>query len=203
MPTKPQSNLPPQAQPWGRYVEESLANLERGTSINGQNSNNNLRQLNSSIQLMAEQVNFLSTQSAMDVKFTTFSETRNDGADILYPFDPTYDASISLITTISGKVLATVSAVIGLLNSTGGSYGAVYVEALWDGGGTGLQIALLKSASGGTDSGLSYSHPFFNLPTNTEITIRTRRWIRCSTFSSFSPRIDIKNQSLTTMKIKQ
>lgn len=62
MPTKPQSNLPPQAQPWGRYVEESLANLERGTSINGQNSNNNLRQLNSSVQLLSQQQQDLQTQ---------------------------------------------------------------------------------------------------------------------------------------------
>ena len=62
MVTKPQSNLPPQAQPWGRYVEESLANLERGTSINGQNSNNNLRQLNSSVQLLSQQQQDLQTQ---------------------------------------------------------------------------------------------------------------------------------------------
>lgn len=62
MATKPQSNLPPQAQPWGRYVEESLATLERGNSINGQNSNNNLRQLNSSVQLLSQQQQDLQAQ---------------------------------------------------------------------------------------------------------------------------------------------
>jgi len=64
MATKPQSNLPPQAQPWGRYVEESIATLERGSSINGQNSNNNLRQLNSSVQLLSQQQQELRAQQA-------------------------------------------------------------------------------------------------------------------------------------------
>jgi hypothetical protein len=62
MSRKPQSYLPPNSQPWARYVEESLANLERGTSINGQNSNNNLRQLNSSVQLLSQQQQALEFQ---------------------------------------------------------------------------------------------------------------------------------------------
>jgi hypothetical protein len=62
MSRKPQSYLPPNSQPWGRYVEESLATLERGTSINGQNSNNNLRQLNSSVQLLSQQQQALEFQ---------------------------------------------------------------------------------------------------------------------------------------------
>lgn len=62
MSRKPQSYLPPNSQPWGRYVEESLATLERGTSINGQNSNNNLRQLNSSVQLLSQQQQALEVQ---------------------------------------------------------------------------------------------------------------------------------------------
>jgi hypothetical protein len=64
MSRKPQSNLPPNSQPWGRYIEESLATLERGNSINGQNSNNNLRQLNSSVQLVSQQQGELEDQQA-------------------------------------------------------------------------------------------------------------------------------------------
>lgn len=64
MVSKPQSYLAPQSQPWGRFVEQSLTDLEKGISINGQNSNNNLRQLNSSVQLLSEQQVALAEQQA-------------------------------------------------------------------------------------------------------------------------------------------
>lgn len=57
----PQSNLPPQAQPWGRYIEKELADLQLKNGIVGQDSNNTLTQLNSSIELLSQQQKYLSS----------------------------------------------------------------------------------------------------------------------------------------------
>jgi hypothetical protein len=60
----PQSNLPPQAQPWGRYIEKELADLQLNAGIVGQDSNNTLAQLNSSVQLLSRQQQDLAAQQA-------------------------------------------------------------------------------------------------------------------------------------------
>jgi hypothetical protein len=60
----PQSNLPPQAQPWGRYIEGQLAKLSLDAGLVGQDSNNTLAQLNSSIQLLSRQQSDLASQQA-------------------------------------------------------------------------------------------------------------------------------------------
>lgn len=75
MPVTPQSYLSPQSQPWGRYIEQSIASLEKGISINGQNSNNNLRQLNSSVQLLSQQQTDLASQQAYLNGLTTYTTT--------------------------------------------------------------------------------------------------------------------------------
>jgi hypothetical protein len=69
----PQSNLPPQAQPWGRYIEGQLAKLSLDAGIVGQDSNNTLAQLNSSIQLLSRQQSVLASQQAYLETFKTTS----------------------------------------------------------------------------------------------------------------------------------
>lgn len=52
----PNSNLPPQSQPWGRSVDARIADLQRLAERNSLDSDNNLKQLASSVQLLSSQV---------------------------------------------------------------------------------------------------------------------------------------------------
>lgn len=52
----PDANLPPQSAQWGRSVEDRLSALVLSASLNTQDVNNTLLQLNSSVQLLSQQV---------------------------------------------------------------------------------------------------------------------------------------------------
>lgn len=62
MTTNPQSYLAPQSQPWGRFVDKSLADITETTRLNTLNTSNNLKQLNSSVNLLSNQQAALATQ---------------------------------------------------------------------------------------------------------------------------------------------
>jgi hypothetical protein len=52
----PNSFLQSESQPWGRSVEQRLADLERGDQLVAQESGNNFAQINSSITLLSQQI---------------------------------------------------------------------------------------------------------------------------------------------------
>lgn len=119
MPTKPQSYLPPQAQPWGRYVEESLATLERGNSINGQNSNNNLRQLTASVNLLSQQQQALQAQQGeleaqQDYLATFTSYVTSDPSNVTGTtlFNTTALRSLDLSFTLSRNSKVLIEAIL-------------------------------------------------------------------------------------------
>jgi len=64
MAQSPQANLPPLAQPWGRYIEKSITDIKETSRLAELNTKNNLKQLNSSVSLLARQQNTLEDQQA-------------------------------------------------------------------------------------------------------------------------------------------
>lgn len=59
MTVRPRSELPPPSQPWGRSVDERISSLERSVTLSNVNLANTILQLNSSVQLLSEQVSNL------------------------------------------------------------------------------------------------------------------------------------------------
>ena len=62
MATIPQANLSPKSQPWGRYVDKQLHDLTTTSRISRLNIDNNLMQLNSSVDLLGRQQTTLYAQ---------------------------------------------------------------------------------------------------------------------------------------------
>lgn len=74
MTTNPQSYLAPQSQPWGRFVDKTLADISETTRINTLNTNNNLKQLNSSVNLLSnQQVVLTANQASLQAQQTQLS----------------------------------------------------------------------------------------------------------------------------------
>ena len=59
----PDSFLPPESQPWGRSVDQRIAALESVATLNAQSVDNNLKQLAASVNLLANQVTRLNSNS--------------------------------------------------------------------------------------------------------------------------------------------
>ena len=62
MATNPQSYLPPASQPWGRFIDKKITDIENTQEINSRNINNNLKQLNSNVNVLSIQQNTLQSQ---------------------------------------------------------------------------------------------------------------------------------------------
>lgn len=60
----PRRNLPPDAEPWGRWVEGLLLTQNQAGEANGQSINNTLRGVNASLQQLGNQIQTLSAQQA-------------------------------------------------------------------------------------------------------------------------------------------
>lgn len=60
----PRRNLPPDAEPWGRWVEGLLLAQNQAGEANGQSINNTLRGVNASLQQLGNQIQTLSAQQA-------------------------------------------------------------------------------------------------------------------------------------------
>lgn len=60
----PRRNLPPDAEPWGRWVEGLLLAQNQSGEANGQSINNTLRGVNASLQQLGNQIQALSAQQA-------------------------------------------------------------------------------------------------------------------------------------------
>lgn len=154
MATKPQSNLPPQSQPWARSIEQSIADLERGTSINGQNSNNNLRQLNSSVQLLSQSIDQLN-HAVESKSMSNWYQPGTAGAQKAYNYE---NASSVTFTAPDWAVSATIMAFSTFSGSdtpTSGYTATVYTRIAGQlSGGTYVEVPNVLSVwSGGVQSG--------------------------------------------------
>jgi hypothetical protein len=86
----PQSYLTPKSQPWGRAVDKRLHDVDASVRLNALNTNNNLKQLNSSVDLLGRQQSELEAQQAYLATFKTYvstspgtSSTSTTGSDIV------------------------------------------------------------------------------------------------------------------------
>jgi hypothetical protein len=68
----PQSYLPPKSQPWGRSIESELINNREALRLNNLNTENNLKQLNSNIELVSRQQLELESQQNYLSSFKTY-----------------------------------------------------------------------------------------------------------------------------------
>lgn len=101
-------NLPPEAMPWGRYVQGELGTLARAQGISSQNSSSDARTLNAAQDRLAAQIERLN--NAADVQLASVGTSWN-GVTTWVTGTPSVTSY-----SISGKFLVTVSG-----GSSGGS----------------------------------------------------------------------------------
>ena len=75
----PQSYLTPKSQPWGRSVDKRLHDIEDSVRLNALNTNNNLKQLNSSVDLLGRQQSELEAQQDYLATFTSYISSDPSG----------------------------------------------------------------------------------------------------------------------------
>lgn len=202
----PQSYLNPKSQPWGRAVDKRLKDAEDSARLNALNTSNNLKQLNSSVDLLgrqqdiladqqstlasqqntlaAQQVqltatdNYLATLSASTAATIT-SETVVTGPNVWYGGTmPTVTVSTS-----TGKLLVFVS---GYVYSS--SFGAAltfsipgYISRTTQiehliSGGGGGRLNGLASYGGKSQTG-TYTQLVTGLPINTPLTVKAEMYV--------------------------
>ena len=121
----PNSFLQSESQPWGRSVEQRLADLERQDRLVAQESNNNLSQINSTLDRLTQ---FYSTASAFSNSNTVLEPALPSWS--LQAFNSSVDPSVTIVAN-TGRVLVTVSAVGELsVPGTGFASGFLYPEAV-------------------------------------------------------------------------
>ena len=110
MPVYPQPNLDPNAAPWGRSVDQRLANLEQDADRKAQNDVNINKQQNSTAQVLAGQIAQLSSVVA---QLTSVTNTLAAASNVQYGemgaasnFSGFYGGSRPsyLITSASGRI---------------------------------------------------------------------------------------------------
>lgn len=116
----PTSYLPPESQPWGRSVDQRIAGNASSIAQAAQDASNAQRQLESSIQRLSS---FYSIADS-DTTANSFIEPSTPGVYGLQAFNASVDPSIS-VTTNTGRVLVTVSA-MGNFTNSGSTTGGVY-----------------------------------------------------------------------------
>lgn len=114
MTTYHRNYLSPESQPWARDVEDRLLSIEQANALTAQETNNTLLQLNSSVQLLSQQV--VEIQTSVDklalIGLSTASTTNGfsritNGTTSDLPNTP----SLTINLTRSARVLVTGSAI--------------------------------------------------------------------------------------------
>lgn len=121
----PNSFLQSQSQPWGRSVEQRLADLERQDRLVAQESNNNFAQINSTFGRLAQ---FYSVGSSTSVS-NTVGQPGVPGWE-LQAFNAAVDTSVTIVAN-TGRVIVSVSAAGELsVPGTGFARGYIYSECV-------------------------------------------------------------------------
>ena len=121
----PNSFLQSESQPWGRSVEQRLADLERQDRLVAQESNNNFAQINSTFDRLTQ---FYSVGSSIAAS-NTVGEPGTPGWE-LQAFDAAVDRSVVIVAN-TGRVIVSVSAAGELsVPGTGFARGYIYPECV-------------------------------------------------------------------------
>lgn len=214
----PRRNLPGTAEDWGRALETDVAGTKKALEIVGQNIGAQNRATAASLQELSRQLtaisqaqtgieatqasilatqasilatqNFLLNQTQYGQNSATYSATAPSAGSIsLYSYDGTYDVSLSVTTSSTGKLSITVGSVVLGLDTAG-----VGVEIV------GVSTPDYFSSVFVSSGVLSASRTFqTTLLGNTTYTIRTRRWYLGSGGGSVS----YQSQALSIAKIGQ
>ena len=107
----PKSLLQSESQPWGRSIEQRLADLERQDRLVAQESNNNFSQINGTLNRLTQ------FSSVADLRTETFVDFGSFAAGYsLYNYEEPIDPSVTIVSN-TGKILVTVSAQCSFLNT--------------------------------------------------------------------------------------
>jgi hypothetical protein len=107
----PNSFLQSESQPWGRSIEQRLADLERQDRLVAQESNNNLSQINGTLDRLTQ------FSSVADLRTEPFADFGGFSAGYsLYNYEEAIDPSVTIVSN-TGKILVTVSAQCSFLNT--------------------------------------------------------------------------------------
>lgn len=99
----PRRNLPPDAEPWGRWVEGLLLAQNQSAEANGQSINNTLRGVNASLQQLGNQIQTLSAQQADITTLLSDQVTGATGYNRIALDNPTFPSTLTnyaLVTLI-------------------------------------------------------------------------------------------------------
>lgn len=131
MVTRAQSYLPPKSQPWGRNIEHSISNVEQQVRINASNTDNNLKQLNSSINVLSQQQTALEAQQTaltdQQNRLAAFKTYSSTNASIVT--SGTLNSVVNLRTLSTSFTLPYAAKVLISINSNGAVYGLKYATA--------------------------------------------------------------------------
>jgi hypothetical protein len=207
----PRRNLPGTAEDWGRALETDVVGTKKALEIVGQNIGAQNRATAASLQELSRQLtaisdaqtaienaqanivstqDFLLNQTQYGQNSATYSATAPSAGIIsLYSYDGTYDVSLSVTTSSTGKLSITVGSVVLGLDTAG-----VGVEIV------GVSTPDYFSSVFVSNGVLSASRTFqTTLSGNTSYTVRTRRWYLGSGGGSVS----YQSQALSVTKVGQ
>lgn len=180
------------------YEADRAAEVERRLSIlespDAGVLNRTVKQLQETVAKLRETVDFLATQSATAVNGGLFSYI---GTATSFVYSATYDCSVTVTSSSTGKLLVTVGGT--LTGSNLGKAAILGFEASWAGGSIAFVNDLYSDATvDGPATTVARTYAI-TVPPNTVVTIRTRR----GASTSSNQQIIIAAQSLTVTKVGQ
>lgn len=175
----PPINLPPEAQPWGRTVQQLAQDVKAQVDINKLDTDNNQKQLTSSVNVLTENINTINDT------LTYLSGLAATGASssvntVILPAGAWYTGAMPTVTanTSTGKLMVFVSGWV-----SGGTLGAaltfsipgyvdrnVQIQDLINGGAGGYRNGLISPGNSTVNS--TYAQLVTGLPQNTDITVK-------------------------------
>jgi hypothetical protein len=201
MPAVPSAALGgPQDQPWKRYVDDELAALVRAAERQNTDGIAGDKGLAASVaglarslaayreqqeqileaqagivanaQALADQVAFLQNASITDTRTTATSASPGASSGIsLSSFDGSYDCSVSLTSSSTGRLLVTVG---GQLTGSEGVSALVGYEVVID-GSVAVSVDWQRAAAAGGGLATTSRTSLIAVPANTPVEVRTRR----------------------------
>lgn len=99
----PESYLAPKSQPWGRVIEKSITDAQQDIALNARNTDINLKQLNSSVNLLGRQQTILASQQETIADQQATLQAQQDYLATFQTYQSSYPGYI-FSGTLSGNV---------------------------------------------------------------------------------------------------
>lgn len=175
----PPINLPPEAQPWGRTIQQLAQDVKAQVDINKLDTDNNQKQLTSSVNVLTENINTINDTLTY---LSGLAATGADSAvgDVVIPGGSWYTGTMPTVTanTSTGKLMVFISGWV-----SGGTLGAaltfsipgyvdraVQIQDLINGGAGGYRNGLISPGNGTVNA--TYVQLVTGLPKNTNVTVK-------------------------------